>query len=714
MNKLTVNFLQLLVLLLSIGSLESTQGGHGVQAAPVSSGAPSRRGSTLEPLSNSEVLAARSRKARIGVKTGGQSAGSSANSFKASTKHKNKSSSKSTTKTSDNFPTVKTRSTDCNSTSQKRDDDADSSSSGFTVALQKLNDNKTSQLHPQLRLQHHMNLANAKLDRMRQRSEFTKDDQTAALTRRRDSLMRRGMEPMEDGSILAARSKSGRVGHGGSQTKDNGQKRQEAEELEARRVGHAAGRQGVVINTKTGFAGKPDNGKRDSSIADQPHNLVPVQAAQDEASSSSSPTTTKAKSGHEHNAAATPTTTSSAKTSCSTSTSKSNKASAKKNAAAAASSTYDIAAQGYPTAALSASNQDGLINATTPDTKGSLALDIEANDVGYVAVFDIGTAGQFRLLVDSGSADTWVASTACKGCSKNHKQLGPSTSSSFKSITPQTPFSITYGTGSVSGHLGNDTLKIAEYQLKSHTFGLATKESDDFSDDSVPFDGLMGLAQQSLSSSGTVTPIDGLYQDGAVPQPVMGYHLDRAADGNNSGEVTFGGVNAEKYTGNLVEMENVSQSGFWEATLEAVSFDGKEIDFSSLKKSTKSSKRASTSRTAILDTGTTLIVAPQADADALHSAIPGATSDGQGGYTIPCTTAKQVSFKFGGTDWKMDPRDMIFLPVDENNLKGDCVSAISAGTVGQKGEWLVGAAFLKNVYFATNTKSNTLALGHLA
>ncbi len=114
-----------------------------------------------------------------------------------------------------------------------------------------------------------------------------------------------------------------------------------------------------------------------------------------------------------------------------------------------------------------------------------------------------------------------------------------------------------------------------------------------------------------------------------------------------------------------------------------------------------------------MDTGTTLIVAPQNDADAVHAQIPGAQSDGQGGYTIPCTTTKQVAFTFGGVVFPIDTRDMLFLPVDPNNLLGDCVSAISAGNVGQQNEWLVGATFLKNAYFATNTKANKIGLAHL-
>lgn len=40
---------------------------------------------------------------------------------------------------------------------------------------------------------------------------------------------------------------------------------------------------------------------------------------------------------------------------------------------------------------------------------------LRGNDVGYFATFQIGTPPRdFRLLVDSGSADTWVGAETCK------------------------------------------------------------------------------------------------------------------------------------------------------------------------------------------------------------------------------------------------------------------------------------------------------------
>ncbi len=55
-------------------------------------------------------------------------------------------------------------------------------------------------------------------------------------------------------------------------------------------------------------------------------------------------------------------------------------------------------------------------------------------------------------------------------------------------------FEVEYGTGSLSGKVIQDDVSIAGLALIGHTFGVANQETVDFSDDSVPFDGIMGLA----------------------------------------------------------------------------------------------------------------------------------------------------------------------------------------------------------------------------
>ena len=95
-------------------------------------------------------------------------------------------------------------------------------------------------------------------------------------------------------------------------------------------------------------------------------------------------------------------------------------------------------------------------------------------------------------------------------------------------------------------------------------------------------------------------------------------------------------------------------------------------------------------------------------AAAVHAAIPGSASDGQGGtlcfsfltslnplagFTVPCTTTAKMALTFGGKAFAINPTDLTFLPVTAD-LAGDCVSGISAGQVGGATQWLIGGAFL--------------------
>jgi hypothetical protein len=371
---------------------------------------------------------------------------------------------------------------------------------------------------------------------------------------------------------------------------------------------------------------------------------------------------------------------------------------------ALASSGSDLNGPGVSPLDIAAIANPGVTDAGPPsDPTDSLGLDIDGADIGYLATIQMGTPPQdYLILMDSGSADLWVGSENCQsqqggGCG-NHTFLGPDSSSTF--VDTNQPFSVTYGTGDVSGDIITDNIVVAGLALNAHTFGVATSESDDFSSDSIPFDGLMGLAKSALSQQNTLTPVESLAAAGLITAAITSYKIPRLADNLNDGEITFGGLDPTKFVANtLTTLDNVSPTGFWEANLDAVSVDGNDTGLQG--------------RTAILDTGTTLIVAPPDDAATVHAAIPGAQSDGQGGFTVPCTTSASVALTFGGTVFPIDSRDIATAPVDPNDPTGDCVSGITSGEVGGATEWLVGDVFLKNAYFSTNVNTNQIQLAQL-
>ncbi|KAJ8582457.1 acid protease, partial [Rhizopogon salebrosus TDB-379] len=255
-----------------------------------------------------------------------------------------------------------------------------------------------------------------------------------------------------------------------------------------------------------------------------------------------------------------------------------------------------------------AATNGGLTPANKPTANNTLGLDIDANDVGYIATIQLGTPPQdFKILMDSGSADFWVGSENCQaapggGSCGNHTFLGPNSSGSFAQSNQ--PFNVTYGSGAVLDVLCQDNVGIAGLQLNAHTFGVTSEETVQFSSDTVAFDGLMGLAQSTLSNERVPTPVDALASNGLIALAITSFKISRLADQLNDGEVTFGGLDSSKFDANtLVTIPNVSKLGFWEGAMDAITVSGQDSGV--------------TGRTAILDTGTTLIIAPAADTQAV-------------------------------------------------------------------------------------------------
>ncbi|CAG8647969.1 11209_t:CDS:2 [Ambispora leptoticha] len=309
----------------------------------------------------------------------------------------------------------------------------------------------------------------------------------------------------------------------------------------------------------------------------------------------------------------------------------------------------------------------------------------EGFDIGYHGPIKIG--GQpFDVVFDTGSADLWVPAQSCTNAAcKKHKSYDPNKSKGFTS--DNTTFDIRYGTGSVSGIIAKDDVSFAGVIIKNQIFGLATKMSSDFKTDEA--DGILGMGLDKLSSQNAKTPFSELVAQNFVKDPIFGFFLGRQKDGSNS-QLTLGGVDSSKFTGQLNYNKLVGQDGFWEIALDDASVNGKPLGFSK--------------RTAIIDTGTTLLIVPPADAAAIHKAIEGAVFQ-QDEYLVPCNTKAVVALTFGGVTYKISTKDL----AREKAKQNLCLSGITGGNVGGANQWLIGDTFLKNVYSAYDIKN--LAVG---
>lgn len=258
--------------------------------------------------------------------------------------------------------------------------------------------------------------------------------------------------------------------------------------------------------------------------------------------------------------------------------------------------------------------------------------------------------------------------------------------------TQDTPFSVVYGTGSVSGTLGSDTIHIGPLS-SALTFGLATNVSQEFI--SYPMDGILGIGRGVKTEGSIAAPqlMDVLSSNRLISSKLYGIHLSRGKDNLADGELNFGEVNQNRFSGDLnwnACLDN--DNGFWEIAIENAGVDGKAVGLAG--------------RSAIIDTGTSFILMPEADALKIHSRIPGFKQDGET-FSVPCDTAAIIQFSFNKQTYNISTADWRGLRL-ENGL---CRSNIIGRQTFKDTQWLVGDVFLKNVYSVFDFDSRRVGLG---
>ena len=109
-----------------------------------------------------------------------------------------------------------------------------------------------------------------------------------------------------------------------------------------------------------------------------------------------------------------------------------------------------------------------IVTAVQPSHTNSLAVHEDGTDFSYFSELKFGSGGKpILMLIDTGAANTWVMGSDCtsKACDQ-HNTFGAVDSDSME--TTGQPFNLTYGTGSVSGEVVQDTVIIAVRQLAGY------------------------------------------------------------------------------------------------------------------------------------------------------------------------------------------------------------------------------------------------------
>ncbi|KAM6504200.1 aspartic peptidase A1 [Amanita muscaria] len=311
----------------------------------------------------------------------------------------------------------------------------------------------------------------------------------------------------------------------------------------------------------------------------------------------------------------------------------------------------------------------------------------------YFGTIAIGTPPvAFDVVLDTGSADLWVADTSCvTGCT-GVPTFNPSSSSTF--TNESSPFQITYGSGQAAGSLGSDLVQMAGFSVSDQVFGVCDAVSDGLL--TSPVSGLLGLAFETIATSKATPFWQTLVAQGAWDEPLMAFYLTRFNNVTSSsvqslepgGSFIMGSTDTSLYTGNIDFVDLPVTGSYWILPLSTLTVQGTSISIAS-----------GSSSYAAIDTGTTLVGGPSDVIAEIYAQIPGSQAGSgnyQGYYTYPCDTSVQVSVSFGnGSSWSISPSDFQLSKLTQNT----CLGAFFQLSTGSSApNWIFGDTFLKNVY----------------
>ncbi|KAF8068993.1 aspartic peptidase domain-containing protein [Lyophyllum atratum] len=296
----------------------------------------------------------------------------------------------------------------------------------------------------------------------------------------------------------------------------------------------------------------------------------------------------------------------------------------------------------------------------------------------YFANISLGTPPQtFKVILDTGSSNLWVPSSKCTAIAcLLHAKYDSSRSSTYK--PNGTAFSIRYGSGSVTGFVSQDVLRVGDLRVRNQGFAEALNETGAVFV-AGKFDGILGLGYDTLSVDRIVPPFYNMIKQGLLDAPVFSFRIGPTE--KDGGEAVFGGIDRTAYTGKITYVP-VRRKAYWEVELEKVSLDG-------------ISYRLNNTGAAI-DTGTSLIVLPTAIAAVFNAKI-GVMRDLNGDYTVPCSKISKLpvlTLHLGGKPYHLRGSDYIL------NLNGICISAFTGADINLPSGslWILGDVFLRRYF----------------
>ncbi|NWR09971.1 CATE protein, partial [Paradoxornis webbianus] len=317
-------------------------------------------------------------------------------------------------------------------------------------------------------------------------------------------------------------------------------------------------------------------------------------------------------------------------------------------------------------------------------------------DMEYFGQISIGTPPQnFTVVFDTGSSNLWVPSVYCvsKACA-THSRFHPTQSSTYQVVG--TPFSIQYGTGSMTGIIGSDQVAVEGLTISNQQFAESISEPGKAFLD-AEFDGILGLAYPSLAVDGVTPVFDNMMAQNLVELPIFSVYMSSNPDSPQGGELLFGGFDTSRFTGTL-NWVPVTQQGYWQIQLDNIQLGG-TVTF------------CADGCQAIVDTGTSLIAGPTKDIKKLQNLIGAVSVDGE--YAVECSDLDEMpelTFTINGLPYTLSAQ--AYTLVESGDGVTFCISGFQGNDVPPPTGplWILGDVFIRQFYSVFDRGNNLVGL----
>ena len=332
----------------------------------------------------------------------------------------------------------------------------------------------------------------------------------------------------------------------------------------------------------------------------------------------------------------------------------------------------------------------------TPE-EGEVTLTDKQN-TQYYGTFTMGSQKQqFTGVLDTGSSNIWTPEINCytPGCEGKEK-FNPNLSRTFS--TNDQALSIQYGTGSMQGYVGYDTVTFGGITVTNQGVGLASQLSDNFQNS--PFDGIFGLAYKSIASDQVTPWMDNAVAQGLIPKAIFSFYLSNTP-ANGAGRLIIGEPDPDYYQGDITwhSLQSLETGGPVDFYYN-IAFDSIAVNNDSIPLSCQYQGHCR----AIVDSGTSLIVGPANDIASIQNALT---------INPDCSNLHEqpdLVFTIDGTRYTVTPEFYVVKQVDWWGQE-QCTAGLAPGN---QNFWIFGDAFMRGFYVVFDKTESRVAFAKLA